>query len=150
MSFCAMRWECLHNMLFQSSQHRKTEHMNVNMNSFYKCTKPYRCVVKQHQTEGRSTRDTNESENVIHMMWPLMCLVRKLTHWPTDIRDTGEKKRKNGYFLTDTAGDLPQVFQKTITILLKASIKLLHYSCNFNFHPSVLEVEIIIEGKITI
>lgn len=51
--FQAMRWERLENVLFQSSQHTKPEHMNVTMKTFYKGTKPYGYVTKQHQKEGR-------------------------------------------------------------------------------------------------
>lgn len=52
-------------------------------------------------------------------------------------------------------GDLPQLFQKTETtyILLKASIKPFHYSNSsiiLASFISILDVEIIIEGKIII
>lgn len=64
------KFQCyeVENVLFQSPQSMKTEHMNVIMNTFYEGTKPYGYVIKQHQKEGRSTRDTNESQNLIHMI----------------------------------------------------------------------------------
>jgi len=60
-----MRWENTENVLFQSSQHMKTEHTNVNKNRFYKCTKLSRCVIKQHQKEGRPVTNTNEIHSSI-------------------------------------------------------------------------------------
>lgn len=60
-SFYAMRWESLENVLLWSSQCMKTEteHTNVNKNRFNKCTNLYRFVIKQHQKEGRLVTNTN-------------------------------------------------------------------------------------------